>query len=175
MTWQNNRQGGGSYQGSGNRNYNDRPQTEKIPLPVFEYYEADNQTINPKLFDETAKKLAESLKGVTGTQLRRIFDEVKRFEQLLETSGDNEEQKWKEQEAYIRMIKSKVSYSTTRATEQAKKQKKFDDIGGYENLSKFVASGIDKVKKPKDFKIFVSLFEAVYGFYYEIAPSRASN
>jgi len=162
-------QGGGSRQGGGYKQQT--PPPSKTPLPPFEYYEADNKTVNPKLFDETAKSIAESLKGVSGTQLRKIFDEAKRFVQLLETSSDDEDLKFKEHEAYIRMIKSKVSYQAVRAKEKAR----FEDKGGYENLSEFVAKGIDKVKKANDFKVFVALFEAVYGFYYEIAPSKAKN
>ena len=63
------------------------------------------------------------------------------------------------------MIKSKVHYATARA----KKDKKNDAIY-YDNLCDFISEGIELIKSPQDYHVFVSLFEAVYGFYYEKRP-----
>ena len=101
--------------------------------------------------------------GVTSTQLRRIFDEVKRFEQILMLQKNQ----WENQLPYIKMIKSKVAYSVARAIKQKSEEK-----GVYKNLEAFISSGIDLIKKQEDYHIFVSLFEAAYGFYYELAPNN---
>ena len=75
------------------------------------------------MFDSVALNVAKSFKGknkigkdigVTSTQLRRIFDEVKRFEQILSL----QENQWEKQLPYIKMIKSKVAYSVARAAKQ---------------------------------------------------------
>lgn len=117
-----------------------------------------------------AKQVAESLKGknkkgfdigVTSTQLRRVFEEVKRFEQVLLTSNDQ----WEKQYPYIRMIKSKVAYTVARASKQ-----KTEEKGVYKNLEVFISSCINLIKKQEDYHVFVNLFEAAYGFYYELAP-----
>ena len=99
--------------------------------------------------------------GVTSTQLRRIFEEVKRFEQILLSSEDQ----WEKQLPYIKMIKSKVAYTVARASKQ-----KSDEKGVYKNLEVFISSCIDLIKKQEDYHIFVNLFEATYGFYYDLAP-----
>jgi CRISPR-associated protein Csm2 len=130
----------------------------------------ENGKIKPHLFDKKAEEMAESFKGVTGTQLRRLFDEVKRFEKILDAFPEQ----WDKQEPYIRMIKSKSSYTVARA---AAKLPKYDTQtkGAYDNLRAFIAEGIDTVKEAKDYQIFASLFEAVYGYYYEKAPRDAAS
>lgn len=147
---------------------------EQIPQPVEvpEFYQNGTKTVREDLFDEIARQIAESLRGkdkrgnetgVSITSLRRIFDEVKRFKQLLSTEDD-----FAMQLPYIRMVKSKVAYTVARAGKQKPAEK---DL--YRNLEKFITSGIDRIKNKKDYEVFVSLFEAVYGFYYELAPKNA--
>ncbi|MDR2580747.1 MAG: type III-A CRISPR-associated protein Csm2 [Fibromonadaceae bacterium] len=91
--------------------------------------------------------------GVTKNQLRRIFDEVKRFENI---SFDLPR---------IKMIISKTKYAVARA-----KQKNIKVKEQYEALDKFIEDGIKSIQNETHYKNFVSLFEAVYGFYYEKAP-----
>ena len=140
-------------------------------VKIQTFYKDDGKTVKPDLFDSVAKKVAESFKGkdrsgkdigVTSTQLRRIFDEVKRFEQILTL----QENQWEKQLPYIKMIKSKVAYAVARASKQKSAEK-----GVYNNLEAFISSGIDLIKTQEDYHIFVNLFEAAYGFYYELAPS----
>jgi len=129
--------------------------------------------LNPALFDGIAKSIAESLVagkdrygkpcGVGRTQMRRLYDEVKRFEQNL----DGKEEKWREQYPLIRMIKSKLSYNITRAIEKSR-----DSEAGYKNLSRFITDGIDQVTNEEEYRNFTALFEAVYGFYYEKSPKE---
>ena len=151
-----------------------KPQMEISPgvkIPAF-YKDVEKKIPLPDLFDVTAQKVAESFIGradgvvkigVTSTQLRRIFDEVKRFEQLLNAAPEQ----WEQQYPYIRMIKSKVAYQVARAAT------KKEEAGVYKNLETFINSCIDLVKSKEDYDIFVALFEAVYGFYYEKAPKSA--
>lgn len=158
----------------GNNSFRDESKAETKPaVEIKEFYTQGTQTPKPDLFDATAEKVAESLVGkdrrgnsigVSSSQLRRIFDEVKRFEQILSMP----DAKWEEQLPYIKMIKSKVAYSVARAAKN-----KADEKGVYSNLEKFISSSINLIKTEKDYHVFVSLFEAAYGFYYEKAPKSA--
>lgn len=130
----------------------------------------DKGNIQTVLFDETAKNIAKTFSGkdrygkkvgVSSTQIRRIFDEVKRFDQLIGTSAEQ----WDKQLPYIKMIKSKVCYTVARAVKTKPSEKEV-----YQNLAAFIADGVDTIKTKEDYHVFVSLFEAVYGFYYEAAP-----
>jgi len=129
----------------------------------------ENGEILPELFDTVAKDYAKSFassssnkdgslrwEGVTKTQLRRFFDEVKRFEQILPNST------WQEQLPFIKMLKSKINYGVARVKSKGNSK-------GYDKFAEFITEGIDLIKKEKDYHTFVSLFEAVYGFYYETA------
>ena len=144
---------------------------------INSFYISGTKNIRPDLFNEFAEKIANSLakispnpkktdqpyrNGVTSTQLRKLFDEVKRYERLI---INDEIKNWDAQYPYIKMIKSKVHYATARA----KKDKKNDAIY-YDNLCDFISGGIELIKSPQDYHVFVSLFEAVYGFYYEKRP-----
>ena len=163
----------GKPQSDGNR---DRGFEDKSFTPpsvkISAFYEDNGKNVKDDLFDDVAKKVAESLKGknkrggdigVTSTQLRRVFEEVKRFEQILLTSNDQ----WEKQYPYIRMIKSKVAYTVARASKQ-----KTEEKGVYKNLEVFISSCINLIKKQEDYHVFVNLFEAAYGFYYELAPKN---
>ena len=137
--------------------------------------------LDPDLFDGISRRIAESFVrevedeytrkkkrlGVGKTQIRRLYDEVKRFEQKL----DGTEKTWKEQQPYFNMIKSKLSYNIARAKEKAKDP---TTAAGYKNLSDFIESGVKQVQadSEKYYHVFAILFEAVYGFYYENAPKE---
>ncbi len=156
-----------------NNNYS-RQEDKSESKPAVEiksFYETGSKNLQKDLFDKTALDVAESFVGkdnkgktvgVSSTQLRRIFDEVKRFERLI-----NDDNSFSEQLPYIKMIKSKVAYNVARAVKKKSSEK---DV--YRNLEKFLFSCIDCVKAEKDYHIFVALFEAVYGFYYEKAPKE---
>ena len=130
-----------------------------------------NGEIRPELFDTVAERIAKTFakvdennpkkrNGVTSTQIRRLFDEVKRYDRLI-----TDEKSWIEQKPYIKMIKAKVHYTVARCKKNDKPNAFF-----YDNLSAFLTEGIDLVNTAKDYRVFVSLFEAVYGFYYENRP-----
>jgi len=133
--------------------------------------------LNRDLFDGIARSIADSFVrfvdkgnykkpyGVSRTQIRRLYDEVKRFEQKL----DGTDETWKKHEPFIRMIKSKLSYNIARAKEKAKDS---DTANGYKNLSEFITKGINQAENEENYRVFTALFEAVYGFYYENAPNE---
>ena len=139
-------------------------------VKVTGFYNADG-TLKADLFDSEAQKIASSwigskdgkAIGVTSSQLRRVYDEVKRFELLL-VPGSNQ---WEKQYAYIKLIKSKAAYTLTRAGKKDKSLK-----GLYANLNTFIASSIDLIKTEADYKVFSSLFVAAYGFYYQMANEK---
>ena len=82
---------------------------KEIPTPQqVQYKLLENGKVSEKLFCETAEKIAQSfaqndngqLKGkVSVTQIRRLFDEVKHYQNLI--TGP---EKWQEQFPYIRMM-----------------------------------------------------------------------
>ena len=130
------------------------------------YANVEKKELHVNLFDETAEKYADKFVGkdysgkpcgVGRTQLRRLYNEVKRFEQKLDETSES----WENILTHIKMIKSKASYNIYRARENAKNKSVFDE------LSKFIKDGIDAVKEKNDYRVFAALFEAVYGFYYE--------
>ncbi|NLE14255.1 MAG: type III-A CRISPR-associated protein Csm2 [Spirochaetales bacterium] len=136
--------------------------------------------VKPELFDAKAQEIAnrfykETINrfnqrpvqvGVSGTQLRRVFDEVKRFDYLLQLDSES----WDAQLPYIKMIKSKIRYTIARMTRNERNQ---DVLDCYAALSSFLIEGIDAIHEQQDYEVFLALFEAVYGFYYEHAPNRS--
>ena len=140
----------------------------KIVERIGNFYDSAGN-VREDLFSKYAEDVAKSLSvpsskaGVSSTQLRRLFNEVKRYDRLL---NENDSKSWKEQYPYIKMIKSKVHYAAARAKKNAKRETQ----ECYDNLIRFVSEGIDLIKTQKDYQIFSSLFEAVYGFYYEKKP-----
>lgn len=144
---------------------------------IVSFYKSNSKDVREDLFDEFAIKVANSLSkvsenpknpnkpfrnGVTSTQIRKIFDEVKRYERLL---INEDEKSWKKQLPYIKMINSKVHYAVARAKKNASKDSIY-----YDNLQAFISEGISLIKCQQDYHIFVALFESVYGFYYEKRP-----
>ena len=146
---------------------------------IGSFYEQGTNKIRPELFNKFAEEVAKSFafvkkndkdygpkefrNGVTSTQLRRMFDEVKRYETLIH---DDNKDSWEKYLPYIKMIKSKVHYAVARAKRRCNER----DEKYYDNLSSFISEGIELVNSVEDYHVFVSLFEAVYGFYYENRP-----
>ena len=147
---------------------------------IGSFYVKGTQEIRSDLFSEYAEKVAKTFanvetkaddrrgkekevrNGVTSTQLRRLFDEVKRYETLID---DENPATWTAQYPYIKMIKAKVHYTVARAKKRDSKNAKY-----YDNVLYFISEGIDLIKSAQDYHIFVALFESVYGFYYENRP-----
>jgi len=138
------------------------PKLPRVRIETF--YVNGTKDIRPELFDKTADAIAGSFVvveyryGVGRTQLRRLYNEVKRFEQKL----DGTKETWNKHCPYIKMIKSKACYNIIRA-----KGKEGKKEGVYTNLLDFITEGIDLIKYEEDYRAFTALFEAVYGFYYD--------
>jgi len=127
-----------------------------------------NDKVEPSLFDTTAMEIAKKLIskdskgkpiGVTRSQIRRIFDEIKRLQKDL-TQKNN----WDEILPLIKLVKAKTAYTSARA--------KSSDKYYYTNLNYFIDNGIDQINSKKNFDTFCLLFEAVYGFYYELGGAN---
>ncbi len=142
----------------------------------IEFYE-ENGEIRADLFDSDAKKIAESLvtatkdkwgnpvsDGVSRHQLRRIFDEVKRLQKTYEEKGD-----WGKTYPMVKLLKSKIAYTVARM--KGNNNWSLHD-NYYNNLEDFITSGINRIQKPEDLKTFTLLFEAVYGFYYNLGGAQ---
>lgn len=136
------------------------------------FYESDGK-VRKQLYDENAAEIAKSFLyesadrrgekrygGVSRSQIRKVFDEFKRLERVVE-----EKDNWDEVYPLIKMIKSKVAYNVSRS-----KKNERNDRGKkcYDELYAFVKAGIDAVNNRRDYSTFCMLFEAVYGFYYEL-------
>jgi len=125
--------------------------------------------VNEELYDKVAKEIAGGListetnqsgqprpRGVTKSQLRRIYDEVKRLEKLLDQG-----RQWEDILPLVKMVKAKTAYATARMKANDRRNSKF-----FDHLDQFINGCVAEVKTQKDFKVFALLFEAVYGFYY---------
>ena len=152
---------------------------------INSFYVSGTDMIRPDLFNEFAEKVAQTFSyvkfeeyfdkkagkqkkkevrnGVSSTQIRRLFDEIKRYDRLL---NDGDIKSWEIQYPYIKMIKSKVHYTVARSQKNGQKE----DSSYYDNLRGLISEGIDLIKSPKDYQVFVALFESVCGFYYENRP-----
>lgn len=154
-----------NFQGNRGGYGGDRPRAQALPpVKIDGFYKDDKKNPKDELFDATALNIAQTFfikdggTGVTKTQMRRLYDEVKRFENNLDGTPET----WSRHYPYIRMIKSKVSYNIARAIKNP------DEAGVYKNLSSFLNEGIGLITEEKDYHVFLALFEAVYGFYYDI-------
>jgi len=154
-----------SYQNHGNVAEKKPGGSSLVELKREDFYKNEKEKIvNPELFADKAEEIAGKFIRISHSQMRRLYDEVKRLDQSLFVAPDA----WQEIEPYIRMVKSKVAYNVARAMVKNDR----DNKDAYENLSSFVKSGIGIVKDKEDFHVFTALFEAVYGFYYEKTPKE---
>jgi CRISPR type III-A-associated protein Csm2 len=122
------------------------------------YTDEKKKIINSKLLDEEAEKIAKSFfdrrNKVSGSQLRKFFNEVKDLEKKIEVRG------WDEIMPLVKMVKSKICYATSPT-----KIKPFErDV--YNKFKDFIQEGINSIEDKRDFEAFSKYFEAVVGFYY---------
>lgn len=138
-------------------------------MPV-NFYSQDGH-IRPELLSKEAEQKAHEFgvknpqnnkfDGVSKTQIRKIFDEVKRLERMLSVK------KWNDILPLVKMLKPKVAYQVKRAIEKEKQLAQY-----YKKFETFIVDGIDAVKDEKDFKAFCLYFEAVYAYYYSISDKK---
>lgn len=115
------------------------------------------EKIDPSLFSETAEKLAQQIneerqssrdKLNKSTQIRKFFDEVVRFQGMVQTDPASFENLL----PYIKMLNAKAAYAAGR-----------DLIGP--KFNGFLSNSLKQVQNQKDFELFCSFFEAFLGFY----------
>ena len=124
-----------------------------MSITVLEFLDDDGY-IRAELLDSEARIIAGQLKskGITTHQVRKFYDEVKKYQGLLDKN-----EPYKKIKPLIIMLKSKAKYASTKKP----KMKIF-----YE----FIKQSIDKIKtggediEKKKFHAFCLFFEAVYGF-----------
>lgn len=151
---------------NGNNSFNknsNRKVPENPPCPDFSLYsDKYNKIVGVDLFDSKAKDIAASFKGISQTRLRRFFDEVKSISRRPDLEKNFEKEK-----AYIMLLKSRVSYMIGRAGSDSR-----DEKAGLINLKEFFDTGLKQVDSAESYLVFVTLFEAVYGFFYETSRKK---
>lgn len=148
-------------QNPGRQNPNQQHEQAKS-LPKLEPLLIDGK-LNKKNFEETIlKNTAEAIKKVSKSQMRKIFDEIKRFKFQLQEGAS-----WDDIYPLILMQKAKVSYLCKRSSETSK-----NDASYYNNLKTLIFDLINKCSSEKAYEAYVNFMEALYGFYYEIAEKK---
>jgi len=118
--------------------------------------------IDPELFsskaEQVAKKIFEEQQNSKGkankpTQIRKFYDEVIRFESILQgISEEKQKDEFDRMLPYLKMLNAKAAYAMGRDLVS----KSFKD---------FIANSLSKIQDKDDFDAFASFFEAFMGFY----------
>lgn len=139
------------------KRYNDHKSSEsEIEVPDFS---------SAELLGNDAARLAKEISknGLTKSQIRNFYGEVKRIESLLKSSNEN----WGVLYNRIKLIKAKAVYNKYR-------DKKTENSFG--PFADFLCKSIDKIhndeKGEENFMIFCQLFEAVVGYASEHVKNR---
>jgi CRISPR type III-A-associated protein Csm2 len=101
--------------------------------------------------EEWADLLYDNKNGVTATQLRNFFNEVKALQSRIEAGG------FAANEAIVGLLKSKSAYAYARAEKKRKR--------GFEYLKNMIEQCVDLCNSEEAFNDFVLFFEAVMGFF----------
>lgn len=121
------------------------------------WVEKQTKQIDPQLFSKIAEELAQELnkeritsrdKANKPTQIRKFYDEVLRFQSLVQTNRDE----FAKLLPYIKMLNAKAAYAMGR------------DLISV-SFKEFISKSIEQVNDPDDFDIFAGFFEAFMGFY----------
>lgn len=148
------------YKGSGNpqksqHGYSgDRKQSGQRNTPPNIVFRANGQLRRELLTSEAetwADLLYDNKNGVTATQLRNFFNEVKALQSRIEAGG------FAANEALIGLLKSKAAYAYARAEKKRKT--------GFEYLKSMIEQCSDLSKSEEAFNDFALFFEAVMGFF----------
>lgn len=129
----------------------------------FKLYKYENglEVVDADLFDKQAKAIATTFSGISSTRMRRFFDSVK----VISRKPDFESRFYEASLPAIKLLKSKCAYMVGRTDGKERNDLK--------NLKEFISNGVDQVTCAKDYQVFVSVFEAVYGFFYETAKKES--
>jgi CRISPR type III-A-associated protein Csm2 len=146
--------GGGNPQRPRQEHSGDRKlstQSNTLPNIVFR----NNGQLRRELLTSEAENWADLLydnkNGVTATQLRNFFNEVKALQSRIEAGG------FAVNEALIGLLKSKAAYAYARAEKKRK--------NGFGYLKSMIEQCSDLSKSEEAFNDFALFFEAVMGFF----------
>ena len=152
------------YKGSGNPNqdrqrqgggnpHRSQPIGQAINPPKIVF--RNNGQLRRELLTSEAENWAgllyDNKNGVTATQLRNFFNEVKALQSRIEAGG------FAVNEAMVGLLKSKAAYAYARAEKKRKT--------GFEYLKSMIEQGSDLSKSEEAFNDFALFFEAVMGFF----------
>lgn len=157
----NNQRNGNDRRSGGN--YGPKPYVAPPAVQEFRLYKHvdGRKVVDADLFDKKAKEIASTFEGISSTRMRRFFDSVKVISRKPDFESRFDEIALPE----IKLLKSKCAYMVGRIDGDEKKKLR--------NLKEFISNGIDQVNCAKDYQVFVSVFEAVYGFFYETAKKNS--
>lgn len=126
-------------------------------MSVQFWKDRSKRQIDPDLFSTTAEELAKKInlermnsrdKLNKSTQIRKFFDEVIRFQGMIQGAPEQ----FEELLPYIKMLNAKAAYAAGR------------DLIGSE-FKVFLSESLKQVNDRQDFEVFCSFFEAFLGFY----------
>ena len=154
------------YQGrpnNGHGHYQAPLEQEAPKLPQLPPLLTKDGSLNPDLFkEELLTQIAKSIQNVSKSQMRRVFDDVKRHKFALESG-----KKWEEVYPYVLMQKAQISYLCKRKSEE----NRFDQ-SYYQNLKSLIYSLVNMCNSAKAYIVYTNFLEALYGYYYEIAKRK---
>ena len=152
---QNNPQNKQNYQQK-QQQYNTSNQGKLSNLNFWE--DETKEKVNLKIFDE-AEKLVDNYKGMTTSQLRNFYNEVKNIEKIKERSDIDDSQRLNLIMIRLKLLKAKLIYNQKRSIN------KYNE--GFKNFSSDFSNILDsKIKTLKDFDVFCKFFEALVGYFY---------
>ncbi|WP_291490191.1 type III-A CRISPR-associated protein Csm2 [Desulfurella sp.] len=121
--------------------------------PKDYFKEPNSDIVKDDLFSVTADKITESFSkegGITGSQIRKFYDEVLRLKLKLDSASDKET-KFVEILPYLKMLIPKVIYSKNRNNAN-------------ESFESFIKMNIENITKVREFEVFCDLFEAIIAY-----------
>ncbi len=152
---QNNPQNKQNYQQK-QQQYNTSNQGKLSNLNFWE--DETKEKVNLKIFDE-AEKLVDNYKGMTTSQLRNFYNEVKNIEKIKERSDIDDSQIFNLIMIRLKLLKAKLNYNQNRSINKRNQ--------GFKNFSSDFSNILDsKIKTLKDFDVFCKFFEALVGYFY---------
>lgn len=156
-SYSNRKPGGYSFNSDRPRNFPDSNEERKIEIPDFN---------SPDLLGKDAELLAKNVAdgtGLTTSQIRNFYSEIKSIERILSTNSS----RWPELYNRVKLVKAKALYNKNRDRNATRTLGPFVD---------FLSKSIDKITNDasgyNNFKIFCQLFEAFVGYSSEYVRER---
>lgn len=152
---------GGGYSGGGRGPSggfgSNPPEPKSLPTPQPVIYFQPDGSLVPTLMDSQAEKLAQDLRQVTTTQLRRFYDDVLTLRQRLaaeQRQGHDKEAVFNNLRADFKMLKAKAVYAHGRSEKTMPRL-----------LLQFFIDHVAAVNNAREFEAFCKHFQAVVAFH----------